>query len=78
MSRDSIRIRMNPERELQLEKAMEALGEDEAAAAIERALRHTAQSKEAYDEIKRELTPEQAETLSTDEIRINHYPQVRV
>lgn len=69
---------MNSDREYKLERAMEALGEDEAAAAIEKALEHTYQSKKAYEEIKRELTPEQAETLSTNVIGIKHYPQVRV
>lgn len=68
---------MNSDREWALEQAKEALGVDEDAKAIERALIHTAQSKEAYEEIKRELTPEQAEILSTEIIGIKHYPQVR-
>lgn len=75
--RDYIRIRSSTEREKWLARAKEALGVDEDSKAIERSLRHTAQSAEAYEEVKRDLTPELADELSTDEISLVMYPQVK-
>ena len=76
MARDYIRLRSSKDRELWLGRACERLGIDNESDAIEKALKHLVQSADAYDEIKDELTPEQAKTLSTDVVRINHYPQV--
>lgn len=76
MSRDYIRIRSNREREVALERAKEALGTDKDSEAIERALRHTAQSAENLEAMKEELTPQQAEQLSTEELRLVMYPQL--
>lgn len=70
-------MRMNSDRELKLERAKEALGIDNDTQAVVAALEHLAQSKAAYEDIKDEITPEQARTLSTDVVAINHYPQVR-
>lgn len=77
MSRDYIRIRSNREREKWLERAKEALGTDQDSEAIELALKHTAQSVDALEDAKDNLTPNQAETLSTEVVRLTQYPQVR-
>jgi Arc/MetJ family transcription regulator len=77
MSRDYIRIRANTEREKVLERAKHTLGTDKDSEAIERALRHTVQSAENLENLKRNITPEQAEELSTDELRLVMYPQVK-
>lgn len=67
------------DRELDLERSREALGADvDDAKVIAKALKHLHQSIDSYEEIKGELTPEQAKTLSTDVVSIVHYPQVRV
>lgn len=77
MSRDYIRIRSNQDRELALERAKEVLGTTNDSEAIERALRHTHQSADALEAVKDQLDPETAERLSTDEIRLVMYPQVK-
>jgi len=77
MGRDSLRLRMNRDREKLLGRAEELLGEDQSSKAIDAALAHLVESAEAYEDVKGELTPEQAETLSTEVVSINHYPQVK-
>lgn len=77
MGKDYFQMRLNSDRELVLEQAREAIDAGSDAAAVEAALEHLVQSIEAYEAIKTEVTPEQADTLSTDVVSINHYPQVR-
>jgi hypothetical protein len=75
--RHFIRMRMNPRRETLLEEVKEIFGTTNDTEAIEMALRHTIKYSENLEAMKRDLTPEQAEELSTDEIRLEMYPQVK-
>ncbi len=77
MGREYIRVRSNAERKKWLDRAKEALNADSDSEAIKRALRHTAQSAEAMEEVKREISPEVAEEISTDELRVVMYPQIK-
>lgn len=77
MGSDYFQMRLNSDRELAIERAREALGATSDTEAVVRALEHLVQSIEAYEAIKDELTPEQADILSTEHVSINHYPQVR-
>lgn len=80
MARKRITIDMGVnDRERDLERAREALGADvDDSEVIEKALAHFHQSVDAYEKIKGEISPEQADVLSTDVVSINHYPQVRL
>jgi len=53
------------------------LDEDQDSKAIDAALRHLVESHENLEEMKRDLTPDQAEALSTSELSLTMYPQVR-
>lgn len=77
MGRDFIRIRSSTEREQLLAEAREVLAVDEDSEAIERALRHTVESAEVLEEVKRDVDPDLAERLSTSELRLTHYPQLK-
>jgi hypothetical protein len=48
-----------------------------AARRIDAALRHLVESHENLEDMKRDLTPDQAEALSTSELNSTMYPQVR-
>jgi hypothetical protein len=63
----------------------ESVGSDEIdeaidpdAEVIDAALRHAVQSVENLEAVKRGGSPELAERLSTKEVRLTQYPQVRV
>lgn len=77
MGRDYIRLRSNREREKLLAEAKEVLDEDQDSKAIDAALRHLVESHANLEEMKRDLTPDQAEALSTSELSLTMYPQVR-
>ncbi|AZH26846.1 DUF7386 family protein [Haloplanus aerogenes] len=77
MGRDYIRLRSNREREKLLAEAKEVLDEDQDSKAIDAALRHLVESHGNLEEMKRDLTPDQAEALSTSELSLTMYPQVR-
>lgn len=77
MSRDYIRIRSNQTREKALSEAKEALQVDQDSEAIELALRHTTESAANLEAVKHEISPELAERLSTDVLRLVMYPQVK-
>lgn len=77
MGRDYIQIRANGEREKLLDQAKAILDVDQDSEAIEAALRHLIESEENLEDVKREFTPEQAEAISTSELSLVMYPQVR-
>ncbi len=77
MGRDYIRIRSNKTREKALAECKEALDVDQDSKAIELALRHTAESAENFENVKDEISPELAERVSTDVLRLVMYPQVK-
>ena len=77
MGRDYIRLRSNREREKLLAEAKEVLDEDQDSKAIDAALRHLVESCKNLEDMKRDLTPDQAEALSTSEVSLTMYPQVR-
>lgn len=77
MGRDYIRLRSSTEREQLLAEARETFDVDEDSEAIERALRHAVESADALEDVKREVNPELAERLSTSELRLVHYPQLK-
>jgi len=77
MGRDYIRLRSNREREKLLAEAKEVLDEDQDSKAIDAALRHLVESHENLEEMKRDLTPDQAEALSTNKLSLTMYPQIR-
>lgn len=76
MSRDYIRLRSTTDRERTLARAKEVLGTDTDSEAIDAALSHLVESAENYEDVKDEISPELADRLSTDEVRIVMYPQV--
>lgn len=78
MARDSLRIRMVPDREKRIERAKEALRVSEDSKAIDLALEHLVQSIDSFEDVKEDVTPELAERLSTSVVRLAHYPQVKV
>ena len=77
MGRDYIRLRSNGEREKLLDQSKAILDVDQDSEAIEAALRHLVESKANLDELKRELTPDEAEAISTSELSLVMYPQIR-
>jgi Arc/MetJ family transcription regulator len=77
MGRDYIRLRSNREHEKLLAEAKEVLNEDQDSKAIDAALRHLVESHANLEEMKRDLTPDHAEALSTSELSLTMYPQVR-
>jgi uncharacterized protein (DUF1778 family) len=78
MARDRIALRATDDREKLLDQAKGALDCDADAEVIDAALRHAVESVENLEAVKREVSPELAERLSTEEIRLTQYPQVRV
>jgi len=77
MGRDYIRLRSNREREKLLAEAKEVLDEEQDSKAIDAALRNLVESHANLESMKRDLTPDQAEALSTSELSLTVYPQVR-
>jgi uncharacterized protein (DUF1778 family) len=78
MARDRIALRATGDREKLLDQAKGALDCDSDAEVVDAALRHAVQSVENLEDVKREVSPGLAERLSTEEIRLTQYPQVRV
>jgi hypothetical protein len=72
-------MRSTTEREKKLARAKEALTDEDMADSrvIDAALEHLAESVENAEDVKREISPELAERLSTDVVRLTMYPQVR-
>lgn len=77
MGREYIKLRSTGDRERELDRAKANLDVDQDAEAIELALTHLNESIENLEELKRELTPEQAEQLSTSAVSLTMYPQIR-
>jgi hypothetical protein len=79
MSRDYIRMRSTTEREKKLARAREAITDEDMADSkvIDAALDHLAESVANAEDVKREISPELAEKLSTSVVRLTMYPQVR-
>lgn len=72
---------MTDERVLLLERMAEVLGENGVeentwAALIDRALRHYVESVENFESIRGEITPDQARTISTSELRVQQQSYV--
>jgi len=61
-----------------LDELMDLLDESQATDAIDRAIRHTLDSIEALEDVKEEVSPQLAKKLSTSEISLAQYPQVKV
>jgi Arc/MetJ family transcription regulator len=77
MSRDYIRFRATREREKALGRACEALGNDTESEVVDAALRHLIESVENLEDVKSEVSPELADRLSTSEVSLAMYPQVK-
>lgn len=77
MGRDRISLRATTEREKRLGAARDATGIDSDAELVDAALEHLAESVENFEAAKEDLTPKQAELLSTSVVRLTMYPQVR-
>lgn len=68
---------LNDERERQLDKLEAAVDANTRADAIDAAIAHYLESIDNLDEIKNEISPELAKKISTSEVSLTYYPQVR-
>ncbi len=60
-----------------LDELMALLNESQATDAIDRAIRHTLESIETLENVKEEVPPQLARKLSTSEVSLAHYAQVK-
>jgi hypothetical protein len=65
-----MRIRMTEQRERRLKRAMEAMGENTKAGAIDRALKHYLADKRNKEQVADELPGEIVQELSTPQLPI--------
>jgi hypothetical protein len=65
-----MRIRMTEQRERRLKRAMEAMGENTKAGAIDRALKHYLADKRNQEQVADELPGEIVQELSTPQLPI--------
>jgi hypothetical protein len=65
-----MRIRMNETRERRLKRAMDAMGENTKAGAIDRALKHYLADKRNKEQVADELPGEIVQELSTPQLPI--------
>jgi len=77
LSRDHIRLRSHREHGKLLAEAKEVPDEGQDSKISDAALRHLVESHANREDMKRELTSDQAEALSTSELSLTKYPQIR-
>lgn len=68
---------LNDERERQLDKLEAAVDTEVRANAIDAAIAHYLESIENLEKIKNEISPQLAKKISTSEVSLSYYPQVR-
>jgi uncharacterized protein (DUF1778 family) len=73
-----IAFRATDDREKLLDQARSALDRDADAEVIDAALRHAVEEVENLEAVKHAVSPELAERLSAEEIRLAQYPQAHV
>lgn len=68
---------LNDEREVLLDKPEAKTEASTRAEAIDAAIKHYLESIENLQDAADQLTPEQARAISTSEVSLTYYPQVR-
>lgn len=68
---------LNDEREVKLDKLEAAVDANTRAEAIDAAVTHYLESIENLEDVADEISPELAKKISTSEVSLTYYPQVR-